>query len=103
MAYRIEITDSANKNLNDILHYMIYDLGTIQVARRFIGEVEENYKKVADNPFMYEVSRDAYLKSKGYHRIVIGNYVILYLIDNPNKVVNICGFFYCRQDYSKLL
>ena len=47
--------------------------------------------------------RDARLKSLGYRKALINNYVMIYRVDEDAKAVYILRFFYARRDYEKLI
>ena len=54
-------------------------------------------------PFMYELCQDVRLRSLGYRKALINNYVMIYRVDEGTKTVYILRFFYGRLDYEKLI
>ena len=101
MAYKIEVSDSANNDLDAILTYITVDLASPMAASNFVDELEDKYDKLEEHPFMYELSRNERLARMGYRRFVIGNYVALYLIDEKKQIVTIMRIFYGKRDYEK--
>lgn len=103
MAYSIVVTESAERDLDAILEYITHELCNADAAVSFANAVEEKYTVLEENPYAYEASRNELLKRRGYHRIVIDNYVLMYLVDEGERAVKIARVFYGRQDYEKYL
>lgn len=103
MGYKLYITDLANESLDDIVFYMIHKLKNPTAAMSFLDEIQKKYEKVCENPEMYEPVRDRRLAIKGYRKIPVDNYVIIYLVDNEKKEVEIRDIFYCGEDYKRYL
>ncbi|GHU80343.1 plasmid stabilization protein [Clostridia bacterium] len=103
MAYKVTETDSAERDIGEILEYMVNKLFNPSAAAAFADEIDDKYVKLADNPYMYEESRDPRLKKQGYRRVSINNYVMLYLVDDSKKEVIIARIFYGKQEYTKLI
>lgn len=103
MAYRVTETESAEKDIDEILGYIAVKLGNLSAAAAFADEIEQRYEKLSDNPYMYEHARDSRLKAQGYRRIPIKNYVMLYLVDDDKREVIVARVFYGKQEYTKLI
>ena len=103
MAYRVVETESAGEDIDAILGYIIKEFDNLSAASDFADEIDDKYEKLEANPYMYEESRDARLRKQGYRRIPIKNYVMLYLVDEARKEVNIARVFYGKQDYANLI
>jgi addiction module RelE/StbE family toxin len=103
MAYKVTVTTSADSDIDGIFSYIAEELDNLTAAIAFADDIAEKYERLSDNPYIYEESRDARLKEKGYRRIVIKNFVMLYLVDKANSEVIIARVFYGRQDYPNLL
>lgn len=48
---------------------------------------------------MYEYCNDVRLKQWGYRKAIIKNYILVYRVDDKNKIVYILRIFYGRQNY----
>jgi len=106
MAFRVTETESAEKDIDNILKYLKREFGNVTAAAAFADEVDDKYDKydkLTDNPYMYEEARGERLKKLGYRRIPIKNYVMLYLVDEAKQEVIIARVFYGKQDYTKLI
>lgn len=103
MGYRLEISESANRDLDEILTYIAEKLANPKAAADFADELERRYDALEANPFMFEVSRNKRLCEKGYRRFHAGNYVVFYTVDEEYKRVNISRIFYGRRNYEQYL
>ncbi len=83
--------------------YIAVQLANPTAAANFLDEVEKCYGYLKSNPLIYERCHDAYLGRVGYHRATIGNYVLVYKVDEAAKAVIVHRFFYGAQDYVKLI
>ena len=99
MAYKLIVTDHASELLDNLLHYLIYQLKSEQAARHLLDEIDNLYDRLEENPLQFPLSRDTYLANKGYHEAVIGqmNYIIIFSI--KTDIVNIAGIFHQLENY----
>lgn len=103
MAYKLIITKHADELLDNIPHYLIYQLANEQAAVRFLDEIKNIYDRLEENPLQFPVSEDTYLANKGYREALIGqmNYIIVFSVGAD--VVNIVGIFHQLENYQKKL
>lgn len=99
MAYKVSITAAAAADLDNLLLYMIEMLHNKPAASRFYETFQTKLALLASHPLICELARDSVLRSKGYRKLVIDNYIILYTVDTKNKIVTIMRIFYGRQKY----
>jgi toxin ParE1/3/4 len=103
MEFRLTITEAANQDMDEIFSYIINDLCNPKAAIDIVDAIEAKYEEVCLHPYMFEASRDKILGNKGYRRIPVQNYVILYKIDEKEKMIIIARIFYCGQNYRDFL
>jgi len=103
MEYKLTITEAANQDMDKIFSYIFNHLCNPKAAVDIADAIEGKYDEVCMNPYMFEESRDMALKNKGYHRLPVQNYIILYKIDEMNREVIIMRIFYCGQNYMEWL
>ena len=103
MAYKILETERAQQDLSDIVDYIASSLGNSSAAASLLDEVEACYDKLEQLPLMFEVCHDPHLKSLGYRKAGIKNYIMIYKVSEATETVFIMRFFHGRQDYEKLL
>lgn len=103
MAYKIDETELALQDLDNIISYVALTLANPSAAASFADEVEECYSNLEQMPLMYGFCSDPRLRALGYHKAILKNYVMVYKVDEAQKTVSILRFFHGRQDYEKLL
>jgi len=101
--YSLLVSELADKDLDSIVSYIAVQLANPIAATNLLDEIEKCYAYLKSNPFIYERCHDAYLDKKGYRKVTIKNYVLVYMIDEANRTVVIHRFFYGAQDYVKLI
>lgn len=103
MAYKLKVTELAERDLENIYDYISNRLANPTAASAFLDGVAECYAKLAEMPMMFERCRDAQLKERGYRRCVIKNYVMVYRVSVDEQCVFILRYFYGARDYEKLI
>lgn len=97
--YKIIITPTAFKEINKIYDYISEDLYAKNAARDIMQRIENTIQKLKYAPKIYmQIEKTDELK-RSYRRIVIKKYVILYTIDEKNKVVHIVHMYYGGRNY----
>jgi len=97
--YSLHVTELAEQDLDGILNYMTGELANPVAARAFLDKVEGCYALLRTRPKIYVVCDDAYLRGKGYRKALIGNYLLIFWIEEQTKRIHILRFFYGAQDY----
>ena len=107
MGYRVIVSESADEDLDAILAYMIEKLENPTAAIHFADEVDKIYDNLSRHPEMFGFSLDERLAEKGYRRVAIGNFVMLYRVEEgemqAEKRVLITRFFYGKRDYGQYI
>lgn len=101
MAYKVLITDSADRDIKRTIDYITYELHNPDAAIVLMDTLDKKYILLASSPFAYEVLQHESIKHHGMRRIVINNYVLLYHVDSSQKIVYIDRLLYGRRDYKR--
>lgn len=101
MAYNLIITERAGEQLDNVLNYLVNQLKSMQAAKHLLSQVEVVYDTLEDNPFLYPVSRDPFLKSRDYREAIAPkmNYKIVFEIEDDE--VTILGIFHQLENYPR--
>jgi len=102
MAFRIKFSEQADNDLDEILQYISNELLAPQAAERFYHTVFEKVAFLCDNPYMYPLHHNDLLKAKGFHFVVISNYLLFYIIDDIESVVTIVRILYGKRDFNSI-
>ena len=103
MSYNLLISKEAHDDTSGIVGYIVHKLKNPQAAADFLDDVEESYRRLIANPFLYALCNDPRLERRGYRKVVINNYLILYRIDEEHKTVYIVRIVYGGRNYSEML
>ena len=100
MIYDVEVTATAEKDLDGIIAYLL-SCGQPQAAAAFLGEFGHKKTLIAGNPELYGFSRMPELFTRGYRTFLFQRYIALYRL-MENRVL-IDHVFHQRQDYASLI
>ena len=103
MEYKIHFTIRAESDLDRIADYIANRLLNPSAATALFNELMDKMESLTRNPAMYEEAKDPLLKARGYRRILFGNYLALYLVDDIDKVITITNVFYGKQNYIDMI
>ena len=101
--FDLKVTELADQDLDEILHYIAIELAAPQAASTFADAVEACYDRIKSNPLSFEISKDPRLVKEGFRRAIIKNYIMLYKVVHENSEVVVYRFFYCRRDYANFV
>jgi len=102
MAFRVEFSDQAADDLNEIIRYINDELFNPQAAERFYHAVSEKLELLREQPYIFPLYHDEKLSAEGFHFVVIGNYLMFYIIDDDTSVVSIARLLYGKRDISAI-
>jgi toxin ParE1/3/4 len=83
MAHRL--SPEAEAELDDVWYYIASESGNAEIADRFTDSLTHRFYLIAKNPYIGR-RRDADLRP-GLRSVPVGEYVILYRIDNDDVLI----------------
>lgn len=97
--YDVRIFPTAQQDLMDVIDY----LNTLskEAALNFYDRLVSEISSLSTMPERCPRPRDLALAAKGYRYLIVGNYLVFYVIVGP--VVQIRRILYAKRDYKKLL
>ena len=101
--YEVRLSLAANNDLDEIFSYVSGILSAEQTAKKLMREIHETILSLAQMPHRFSLSLDATLAQRGYRRALVKKYVILYLIDEDEKRVDIARIFHGSMNYVKYI
>lgn len=99
--FQLKISVAAAHDLDEIYYYIANSLLAPQAANDLQDAIEKAILSLCSFPYRCQYSQNEILKHKGYRRLVIHKYVVLYSVDEENKTVIIMRVFYGAMDYEK--
>ena len=95
--YSVKLLGMAQGDLDEICEYLSrFYTGTVG---RFLEVLEESFDNAAYNPRMYQL----YEWNKKYHRIIAGDYLAFYKIDDDEKRVDVYRILHGKRNIPEYL
>ena len=101
--YRYKLTPAASQDLDDLAAYISVQLCAEESAVELLNEMEEAIIAACRYPQAAPAVNDKLLRSKGYRKLIVKNYIVLYIPDDESRVLNVMRVVYYARDYLKEL
>jgi len=99
--YDVIVSPEAENDLERIIRYLAVDLRNPQAATALADKIESCLDDLSTMPSKYSFCKDTFLRTMGYHRASVGNYLIIYRIHEPTHRVLIVHYYHTLQDYER--
>ena len=99
MEIKVFWTDTALNNLEDIFEYHKFK-ASVDIARRLVKRIVESTIRIQNSPKIGKVEELLRDRKFEYRFIVIGNYKIIYWIED--NLIKIAAIFDTRQNLEKI-
>lgn len=96
--YKLIFAPEFLKDIDAAFEYISCSLDSPQAAKALMKEIDDSIMRLKDMPYMYPKC-DEPLKSLGYRKLVVKNYVIIYEVGEQEKCAYLLRMFYGRRDY----
>lgn len=96
--FRIEYLPIAEKDLTEILEYILIDNPT--AALRLLDDIDKTISKLAYLPYMDHVPKDQRLIQLNYRMLVVENYLAFYVV--LDDVVEVRRILHGKRKYDFL-
>ena len=103
MSYTVRLTDTAKQDLREIAFWIAEKSKDREIAKRFVGELRETCRKLDTFPNAGGIPKDRIIRSAEVRFIVHKEYLILYLVDEEGKQVNVMAIFNAKKDYMRVM
>ena len=97
--YRVIITPTAHREINKIYDYITEELYAENAAKDLMRQVETEVQRLKYAPKIHPQIKKIDELKREYRKLIIKNYIILYTIDEENKVVFVSHMCYDRRNY----
>ncbi|WP_234121321.1 type II toxin-antitoxin system RelE/ParE family toxin [Clostridium hydrogenum] len=102
-AYDIQITEPAEKDLYEIGAYISRELLEPETAKKVISKIAKVINSLGDMPLRNVLVADERLAYKGIRKIIVDNYIVLYIVTENSKTVTIIRILYGKRNWMNLL
>ena len=99
MEYRVKLTDQFLYEFEETCDYISNKLKNIDASNRLREKVIYNVLLLENSPKMCTEIEKTDRTERQYRRMIVNNYVILYTIYEPEKIVYISHIYYSGRNY----
>ncbi len=99
MEYSIKLADQFLEEFEEICDYISNKLKNIDASNRLKEKVIYNVLLLENSPKMCTEIEKINRTERQYRRMLVNNYVILYTIDEPEKIVYVAHIYYGGRNY----
>jgi len=101
--FTLEITASAEADLDQITDYLGTTLANPPAALAFLDEVGRISDTLEETPLLYPLCSDSRLAELGYRKAIVRTYILVYEIDETAQAVRVLRFFHESENYASKL
>ena len=102
MEYKVIRTDKADELIHGIILYVAEQFGN-EVALEKLDEPETAILSLGENPYLGVKPRYTILRRQGYFVLITKKDLVLYKVNENEKIVTIYAVFDQRQDYLNII
>jgi len=101
--FTLKFTPKAYEDIEEIYNYISGKLFAEVAANNLLEKIEERVMRLEEFPFSCNYVSDEGLKSKGYRKLIVDNYLVFYIVDEKNEKVVIVRILFGAQNYNDIL
>lgn len=101
--YTLEITASAERDLDEITDYVGNTLFNPTAALAILDEFDRVSETLEDSPEIFPLCSDGKLAELGYRKAIVRAYILVFEIVEPAQVVRVLRIFHESENYSQKL
>lgn len=101
--YTIKITSQAEKQLQEIIHYITHELKAPEAALHLLDALEKAFASLEHFPQRAALADDEPWRTNGIHCLPVKNFLVYFWIDEINKKVQITAVIYAKRDQMRQL
>lgn len=99
--YIIQYSEEAKQDLIEIKKYIKYNLQEPNIANKLISKIKNAIEDIKNNPKMYAIIDDDFIKKLEIRKIIVDNYIVFYRI--KSNTIEIVRVMHGRRNWIKLL
>ena len=102
MSYTIKFSESAALNLKRIVSLIEENFG-YETSKEVLYSIKNDILKLKDNPFLGMKSKYKNISEMNYRFLHLKKVIVVYRIDDKEKIIFISNIYDYRQDYINIL
>lgn len=96
--YKIKLHARAFKDIDDIFSYIALEIQSLEYARGQTDRIWKALKTLNTFPQSHQERNDGKYAGKGYRQLLIDNYIVIFKIDEAEKIVSVVTVQYQRRN-----
>lgn len=101
--YQVKITSYALEQLREITQYISATLRAPDTASRWITKIRKEMSSLSHLPARFPLTDEEPWRSRGIHKMIVGNHIVYFWIDKPELTVWIVAVIYGRRNQREQL
>jgi addiction module RelE/StbE family toxin len=101
--FNLKFSIKASDDLEQIYIYISEKLFADVAADKLLNKIESSIMRLKNFPYSCSFVLDDLLKSKGYRKLIVDNYIVFYLVNEIEKEVVIMRILFGAQNYQDML
>lgn len=103
MKYDVIRTDTADRQLRDLLLYIAEDSGNADIALTYLDKIEHAIGLLVEQPYYGVKAKHVSLRRMGFRMIIVENYLIFYKVRERDYTVIVYSIVDSRRDYTNIV
>lgn len=97
MSYHVEIAESAERDITEVADVVAFAYGDPVGASRLADRIFDAIESLSEMPYRFPLSRNPVLSALDCRQFAVGNFNIVYRIDETARTVSVVAVAYCRR------
>lgn len=97
--YEVIVLPRAYQNMDEIYGYIASQLFAPTAADTLLNQFEDAMLSLETMPYRFPVRRVGAYANRGYRQIFVGNFTIVYRVDESKQTVLVVTVRYARSDF----
>ena len=103
MKYKTRLTKAATRDMDLIFDYISKELKSESSAYKTMDKIKEAILNLEEFPFIFSLMDEKPWKERGFRKAVVGNYLIIYGVDEYSWNVIVYKVINSRMDVNLIL
>ena len=97
--YNVSLTSRALRDLDDIYVYIAQTLLVPETALGMVDKIEKEILSLEEMPYRFPERKTGAYANKGYRQLFVGNYTVIYRIDEKRRQVIVVTIRYSPSQF----
>ncbi|HQE65678.1 MAG TPA: type II toxin-antitoxin system RelE/ParE family toxin [Bacillota bacterium] len=102
-SFHVKFTAAAYDDSEQIYSYISKKLLAETAADNLLEKIESSIMRLKKFPYSGSLVSDEPLRKRGYRKLIIDNYIVIYLVNEMDKQTVIMRILYGAQNYQNIL